>query len=170
MQKTDELDQEWTVEAGDHDLAAELRVGDHFTIRADEDDPCAEGAKFFILQCTTPMYVVEDDMLEDLWRGVVEKGDEVVEGVYYHQQGLADNSYLLMDQVGPTRIYSHLVFFHKFTMKLAQHRQKGGRAVYKLSKTDQTKIGEKLSILKEHEDKDSESDREPDESDDSGSE
>jgi hypothetical protein len=33
------------------------------------------------------MHLVEEDILIDAWAGVVERGNEVVEGLYYRQQG-----------------------------------------------------------------------------------
>lgn len=54
--------------------------------------------------------------------------------------GRSENSYQLMQSAGPARLYSHLVVAHKFAMKLAKHKQKAGRSVYKLSKAALTKI------------------------------
>ena len=60
-------------------------MGDHFAVYADQLDPNAGGAKFFVLMCTKRMYVVEENGTTDSWSGVFERDDEVVEGLYYHQ-------------------------------------------------------------------------------------
>ena len=43
------------------------------------------------------MYVVEEEYFTDAWGGVVERSDEVVEGLYYEQNGKTANSYVLLD-------------------------------------------------------------------------
>lgn len=143
MQEED-LDQEWEVEDDSHDLAMSLEIGDHFAILADPEDPHSKGAEFFVLLCTKKMYVVEDEILTDAWGGVVERTDEVVEGLYYEQHGLKPNSYVLLDAAGPARVYSHLVFASKFSMKLAMHKQKSNTSVYKLSDAALSKIARVL--------------------------
>jgi hypothetical protein len=42
------------------------------------------------------MHLVEEDILIDAWAGVVERGNEVVEGLYYRQQGRKKNSCLII--------------------------------------------------------------------------
>jgi hypothetical protein len=37
------------------------------------------------------------------WKGVVERGNEVVEGLYYKQQGLNKNLYVLLRKNGVAR-------------------------------------------------------------------
>lgn len=133
MQEEEDLDQEWQVEDDSHDLAIALEIGDHFAILADPEDPQSKGAEFFILLCTRKMYVVEEELLTDPWGGVVERSDEVVEGLYYEQHGLKANTYVLLDAAGPARVYSHLVCASKFVMQLARHKQKSNTPVYRLS-------------------------------------
>jgi hypothetical protein len=146
VQEPEELDEtDWGVDRGSNDLVVELQVGDHFAIVADANDPVAQGQKFFILMYIKPMYVVEEERFIDTWKGVVEKDDEVVEGLYYHHQGLSENSYKLMGATGPARIYSDLVVAHKFAMTMANYTQKGWTAVYKLSKAARVKIEGALS-------------------------
>jgi hypothetical protein len=66
--------------------------------------------------------------------------EEVVEGIYYQQQGLKENSYILLAAPGPARIYSHLICASGFSMKLQKHRQKNRTAVYALSNAALQKI------------------------------
>ena len=138
----DLLDQDWLVDADSNDLAMELEIGDHFAILAAPDDPQSNGAKFFVLICTKKLYIVEDDSAVDGWGVTVDKDDEVVEGLYYHQQGARLNSYVLLERPGPARILSHLVCANQFSMNVQRHRQKGGTAVYKLSDGALEKIQE----------------------------
>lgn len=140
VQEEEDLDREWTAAPDSNLLASELLVGDHFAILADRDDPSADGAKFFVLLCTKAMYVVEEETVQDAWGGSMEQGDEVVEGLYYEQHGLAENSYVFLRSVGVARIYSHLVCAHKFSMTLAKHKQKGNTSVYQLSQAALQKI------------------------------
>lgn len=156
VQEHEDLEEDWTTEPDSNDLAANLEVGEHFAVLADPGDSGARGAKFFVLLCTKSMYVVEDETLTDSWKGVVERDDEVVEGLYYEQQGFAQNSYILLGSAGPARLHSHLVVASKFCMKLAQHKQKGGKSVYQLSKAVLLKIDSALRSRKEAEDLQSE--------------
>ena len=140
VQEDEDLEQDWLVDPDCNDLAMQLEIGDHFAIMADPEHPQSQGAQFFVLICTRKLYVVEDGCAIDGWGGTVERSDEVVEGLYYHQRGAKQNSYVLLDGPGPTRILSHLVCAIQFSMKLQKHRQKGGTSVYKLSDEALAKI------------------------------
>lgn len=144
VQEEEDLDQEWVLEDDSNDLALGLDIGDHFAILADPNDPHSKGAEFFVLLCTKRMYVVEEETLTDAWGGVVERSDEVVEGLYYEQHGKKANSYVLLDAAGPARVYSHLVCASKFCMKLARHKQKSNTSVYSLSNAALAKIARVL--------------------------
>jgi len=140
VQEGEDLEQDWTTVPGSNDLAVNLNVGDHFVVLVDPEDQNVHGAKFFVLVCTRELYIVDEDELVDSWNVVVERDDEVVEGLHYHQSGLKENSYNLVGSAGPARIYSHLVIASKFSMTLQRHRQKGCRAVYHLSDNALEKI------------------------------
>jgi hypothetical protein len=133
VQEPEDEDADWSTDPDDNFLAAELHVGEHFAVLADPEDLGADGAEFFVLVCTRTMHLVEEDTFIDDWNGVTERGDEVVEGLYYKQQGPRQNSYILLQDRGVARLYSHLVCATKFTMSLAPHKQKGGVSVCKLS-------------------------------------
>ena len=132
------------MEDDNHDLALALNVEDLFAILADPEDPHSKGAEFFVMLCTKKMYVVEDEILTDPWGGIVERSDEVVEGLYYEQHGLKPNMYVLLDAAGPARVYSHLVFASKFVIQLSRHKQKSNTPVYKLSDAALGKIARVL--------------------------
>lgn len=140
VQEDEDLEQDWLVDPDCNDLAMQLEVGDHFAILADAEHPQSQGAEFFVLICTKKLHVVEEGCAANGWGGTVERSDEVVEGLYYHQRGAKQNSYILLDGPGPTRILSHLVCAIEFSMKLQKHRQKGGTVVYKLSNEALAKI------------------------------
>jgi hypothetical protein len=74
----------------------ELEIGDHFAILADPLDSNSNGAKSFVLLCTKPIYIVQEETLIDAWRVTIIRGDEVVEGLYYQHQGGWENSYILL--------------------------------------------------------------------------
>jgi hypothetical protein len=131
MQEQEEADPDWEAELDDHFLASQLQVGDHFAVVAEQGN--IETVDLFILQCTKPMYIVLDERLEDSWGGVVERGDEVLEGIYYKRQGLSQNSFVLLRETGVARLHSHLVIASKFAMNLCRHKQKSHTSVYKLS-------------------------------------
>ena len=97
-------------------------MGDNFAVAAEAGND--EGVDFYILQCTKSMYLVEEESVADVWKGVIERSDEVVEGLYYKQQGKNPTSYILLRDSGVARIYSHLIFYSKFAMNQLQHKQK----------------------------------------------
>jgi len=140
VQEKENLDEEWLAKANSDALAAELEVGDHFAILADTSDPESKGAEFFILLCTKQMFVVQNEVLTDAWGGKVDRADEVVEGLYYEQHGKKLNSYVLVADPGPARVYSHLVCASKFCMKVARYKQKSKTSVYELSDAALAKI------------------------------
>lgn len=149
VQEVEDLDMVWLAEPDSNDLAFELNVGDHFAVYADPQHPNASGAKFFVLICTKRMYVVEEDGATDSWGGVFDRDEEVVEGLYYHQQGTNQNSYLFKGTAGCARIYSHLVVAHKFSMKLLPHKRKGATSVYQLSTAALAKINAAVMMREE---------------------
>lgn len=165
VQEEEDPDVVWPSEPDSNDLALELNVGDHFAVYADPLDPNAGGAKFFVLMCTKRMYVVEENGTTDSWGGVFEQDDEVVEGLYYHQQGTSQNSYLFNGAAGGARIYSHLVVAIKFSMKLLPHKRKASTSVYQLSSTTLAKINAAIKIREERDEIES-SECASDESDD----
>jgi hypothetical protein len=62
------------------------------------------------------MHIVE----EDAWDGkVLERGDEIVEGLYYQRKGLNPTSYVLLKDQGMSFHYSHLILASKFRMMQA---------------------------------------------------
>jgi hypothetical protein len=79
------------------------------------------------------MHIVEEEKREDRWRGQYERGDEVVEGFYFKQQGKRENSYILLGEQGIACTYSHLKIASKFSIVQEKHKQKGGQNVYQLS-------------------------------------
>ena len=97
------------------------------------EDLGVDGAEFFILVCMKAMHLVQEDALRDAWNELIERGDEVVEGLYYKQQGQKQNSYVLLQDSRVARLYLHLVCATKFTLNLAPHKQKDGFSVYQLS-------------------------------------
>jgi hypothetical protein len=105
-------------------IVACLEVGDHFAVVADEGN--SEDADFWILITEQTLHAVEEESREDCWGQKVYKGEQIVVGRYYKQQGRSMRSYVLCD-AGPAYIYSHLVIAAKFAMVPARHRQKGGR-------------------------------------------
>ena len=76
-----------------------------------------------MLICTKPIYIVKEETLLDAWKGVVEKENKIVEGLYYHHHGLNQHSYMLMNATGPACILSHVVFATEATMTLASHKK-----------------------------------------------
>ncbi|KAG0597044.1 hypothetical protein M758_UG307000 [Ceratodon purpureus] len=149
VQEEEDPDVVWPSEPDSNDLASELMVDDHFAVYADPLDPNAGGAKFFMLMCTKRMHVVEENGTIDSWGGVFEWDDEVVEGLYYHQQGTSQNSYLFNGAAGGARIYSHLVVAIKFGMRLLPHKRKGATSMYQLSSTTLAKINAAIKITEE---------------------
>jgi hypothetical protein len=128
----EEVDLEWTAELDDNFLASQLQVGDNFAVPVEPGN--AEGADFYIVQCTKTMHIVQDVSRKDAWSGkLVEKGDEIVEGLYYRRQGRKENSYVLLRDEAVSFHYSHLILRSKVSMKQAPHKQKGGTSVYQLS-------------------------------------
>jgi hypothetical protein len=128
----DEDDSDWIAEPNDNFLVSQLQVGDNFAVPAESGN--AEGVDFYIVQCTRPMYTVQEVNLRDAWSGkVVDRGDEFVEGLYYQRKGLKENSYVLLREHGVGFFYSHLILRSKFNMKEAHLKQKGGTTVYQLS-------------------------------------
>lgn len=81
VQEVDETDPNLSMELDNNFYAAELRVGDNFDVSVGLGN--AEGVDFYILQCMKCMYLVEEETLTDVWKGVVERDDEVVKGFYY---------------------------------------------------------------------------------------
>lgn len=63
---------------------------------ADPKDPGTNGIEFFVLVCTKTMHLIEEDTFTDDWNGITERGDKVVEGLYYKQQGQRQNLYILL--------------------------------------------------------------------------
>ena len=121
-------DTTWGIGGDSNDLAAQLQVGDNFAILAEPNND--EGTQFYILTCVKPMHIVEEDLGPDDFGVNVEKGDEIVQGIYYAQRGMKNTSYVLLRDKGPATMYSHHVIASKFEMVQAPHKQKGGVTVY----------------------------------------
>ena len=133
VQEVEEVEHDLSFQLDDNLNAVELQVGDNFAVAAESGN--AEGVEFYILQYTKAMYLEKEDTLTDAWKGVTEMGDEVVEGLYYKQQGKSPKSYVLLRDHGVARIFSHLVCHSKFAMSQLQHKQKRQTSVYCLSDT-----------------------------------
>jgi len=84
----------WGMGSGRNGFAANLEVGDNFTIRAKARNE--EGADFYILKCLKPLHIVEFDVGLDDWQQYVEVGDEIMIGWYYKQSGWAKTSFVLV--------------------------------------------------------------------------
>jgi hypothetical protein len=149
VQELEEVDPDWSKGPDENILASELETGDHFAILADPLDPNSNGAEFFVLLCTKPMYIVQEESLTDEWGVTVTRGDEVVEGLYYQRQGRRENSYVLLQDVGAACVYSHLVCANRFSMTRAQHKQKSGTSVYQLSDSALAHIHEAVRSSRE---------------------
>ena len=128
VQEPQKLDPDWSKVPDENILTLELTLetGDHFAILADPLDSNSNGAESFVLLYTKSIYIVQEETLTNAWRMTITKGDEVVEGLYYQHQGHWENSYVLLQDVGITCVYSHLVCANKFSMIMVQHKQKGG--------------------------------------------
>jgi hypothetical protein len=163
LQEPEETDPDWEAEPDEHFLASELQVGDHFAVIAERGN--IENVDFFILQCTRTMYTVQDEQVEDSWGGVHERGDEVIEGMYYKRQGMSQNSFVLLRETGVACLYSHLVIASKFGMTMCRHKQKRKTSVYKLSKSALDHIRQILTSREQAQDLESESDDGSDTSD-----
>lgn len=151
VQEPEEADPNWIAESDDNSLAAECQVGDHFAIMADTENPDDDGAEFYVLLCTKPMYVHHGESIRDAWNAVVDDGDEVLEGYYYRQRGRRPNSYVLLQDAGVARVYSHLVCTTKFRMTQAPHKPKGNVTVFHLSDQTLEHIAVVLQTRREHE-------------------
>jgi hypothetical protein len=57
----------------------------------------------------------------DSWGHVVFQGEQIVIGRYYKQQGRSSMSYVLCNG-GLVLIYTHLIFYAKFTIQVVAHR------------------------------------------------
>ncbi|CAM6097897.1 unnamed protein product [Calypogeia fissa] len=110
-------------------LERTLEEGDHFAVISDPDSDGGMG--FWILLCTERLHMVEEHSKEDNYGQTVTRGEQLVVGKYYQQQGQSEYSYVLRPQ-GEAYIYSHLVRAMKFPMTQATHRQRGDIIVYKL--------------------------------------
>lgn len=135
-------------------------MGDHFGVLADPNGPGAEGVEFFVLLCTKVMHVFDQESVTDLWGSIIEREDEVVEELYYRQHGRLLNFYVLLQNQGHAYLYSHLVCALKFTMNMANHRQKGGVTVYRLSSKSLTHINEVVKTSTQRANLESEDDEE----------
>ena len=166
VQESEDPDPSWIVETDGNILASECQVGDHFAIVADPGNVDDEGAEFYVLQCTKPMYVYHGPSIRDAWNTVTDDGDEILEGYYYRQRGRAPNSYVFLREAGIACIYSHLVVATKFSMTQAPHKQKGKETVFRLSDSALEHIEQVLQSRREQEDMNAD---EGEDSEDSGS-
>jgi hypothetical protein len=134
-----EAQQDWTGEADDNYIASQLQVGDNFAVPAELGN--TEGVDFYVVQCTRTMHIVEETSRRDVWDGkVVERGDKIVEGLYYQRKGLSQTSYILLRDKGVSFHYSHLILTLKFRMVQARHKQKGDTTVYQMSENSLQRI------------------------------
>jgi hypothetical protein len=156
----DDEDLAWEGEEGDNFEAASLSVGDNFAIIAEPGN--LEGADFYILQCTKGMHVVQEEKRTDSWGGEYDRGDEVVEGLYFKCQGKNEKSFILMRNAGTACIYSHLIFKSKFAMLQAKHKQKGQLSVYKLSPSKLAAIKDRVRAIRQLEQLENLEDQGPD--------
>lgn len=171
MQEVEDSELDWSVEPDENVLAAGCAVGDHFAIIADTENPDDGGAEFYILICTKPMYIFQGDSIRDAWNTLVDHGDEVLEGLYYRQQGRNDNSYVLLRDQGVAYVFSHHVVATKFSMRMAPYKQKGGVSVFHLSPNALRHISIRIQDRREREELDlhEEGDLHSDDSDSSDS-
>lgn len=105
-------------EEGDEpDFLAEcVELGDQFAVRAEEENE--KKRHFFILKCTKVKYTVEE-RLRDPWNegNFFEPGFSVIAGTYYQQFSKSNNLYVLLDDMPPGIVESHLVRYLKFPMQ-----------------------------------------------------
>ncbi|CAM6129056.1 unnamed protein product [Calypogeia fissa] len=133
----DEFEDEQLISSDGEKLARTLEEGDHFAVIAEPDSDT--GAQFWILLCTERLHMVEEESKKDSYGQTVTKGEQIVKGKYYEQQGRNECSYVLCPD-GEAYIYSHLVRAVKFPMRQAAHRQKGNITVYKLDLETHVKL------------------------------
>ncbi|KAG0573047.1 hypothetical protein KC19_VG144000 [Ceratodon purpureus] len=165
VQEPEEPDPQWEQASNENFLASQFSVGDHFAVLADPHAPRSGGASFFVLMCTKPLHVVQEETVTDAWGSVLDRCDEVVEGIYYHQHGRKDNSYVFLREAGPALLLSHLVCATKFSMTMANHKQKGGVSLFHLSDSALTHIREVVKASVAREELDSEVDLDNSDSD-----
>ncbi len=84
------------------------------------------------MQCVEQLHVVLKDKGLDAYGFNVNKGDEVIIGLYYKRCGQKESSYKLFNEEGHAFIYSNWVIASKFAMTHATHKLKGGRPMYNL--------------------------------------
>ncbi|CAM6096299.1 unnamed protein product [Calypogeia fissa] len=125
-------------------LASTLEEGENFAVLAEPDDET--GPQFWILLCTERLHMVEEESKIDHYGQTVTRGDQIVVGKYYRQQGRSQYSYVLCPE-REAYIYSHLIRAVKFPMTQAIHRQRGNTAVYKLDPKTHAKLD---SIIHEY--------------------
>ncbi|CAM6089455.1 unnamed protein product [Calypogeia fissa] len=133
----DEFEDDSLISSDGEKLAGTLEEGDHFAVIAEPDSDT--GAQFWILLCTERLHMVEEESKTDSYGQTVTKGEQIVKGKYYEQQGRNECSYVLCPY-GEAYIYSHLVRAVKFPMRQAGHRQKGNITVYKLDLETHVKL------------------------------
>ena len=152
-----EQDEEGEVQGSGDDLALGLEVGDNLCVRAESGNE--EGVKFYALQCTKVLHSVASNMGPDAYNQTVERGSDIVCGLYYQRCGRAPTSYTLLRDQGPALIFSHLVKITKFPMVMATHKLKGGTTVYSMPISTLQQIE---SLISSREDTDSDSNTDSD--------
>jgi len=78
------------------------------------------------------MHIVQKDKRPNVYGFSVDKGDEVVIGLYYRQCGCKESTYELLNEKGYAFIYSNWVIISKFAMVQSNHKLRGGKIVYNL--------------------------------------
>jgi hypothetical protein len=136
--RLDEFDEDEQMISDDGEMLAKiLEEGDNFAVLAEPERDSE--AHFWILLCTERLHVVEEESKVDSYGQTVTKGEQIVIGKYYKQQGRSDLSYVLCSE-GEAYIYSHLVRAVKFPMSQAVHRQRGNVVVYRLDSETNAKL------------------------------
>ena len=110
-------------------FASILKVGDNFTVVASLDNQ--ENVDFYVFVCTKKVYICKTTF-------VCKWGEEfipvnlVLEGLYYQNYGLGDDTYVLMRKSHRAHILTDHVCAMKFPMLLCDHRISSNDPVYKL--------------------------------------
>lgn len=81
----------WGNDGENNDLAMDLEVGDNFTIKAKASN--VEGVEFYVVQCVEQMHIMQEDKGLYVYGFNVEKGDEVVIGLFYMWCGCKESTY-----------------------------------------------------------------------------
>jgi hypothetical protein len=86
----------WGNDGENNDPTMDLKVGDNFAVKAKASN--VEGVEFYVVQCVEQMHIVQEDKGLDVYGFNVDKGDEVVIGLYYRWCGCKESTYELLNE------------------------------------------------------------------------